>query len=113
MGNVETAQLQHIGEKGLAMPFQIELLDCISWPTTLPNERTGQTAWSSSQLAVQIRFVAPSTDDMPNLALVEGAKGFALQLTSLSFQFITCINGCIYIKISWFGECRGAKHRVH
>ncbi|EMF0917022.1 MULTISPECIES: fimbrial protein [Providencia] len=84
MGNFETAQLNRIGAKGRAVPFQIELLDCISHPTSLLDEKTGQTAWSHSQPAVKIRFVAPSTNEMPNLALVEGAKGFGLQLSNAS-----------------------------
>lgn len=84
MGNFETSQLKYIGAKGRAVPFQIELLDCISHPTTLFNERTGQTAWSSSQPAVKIRFVAPAAEEMPNLALVEGTEGFALQLSNAS-----------------------------
>lgn len=81
MGNLDTGTLQRMG-KGLPVPFQIELEDCLETPTRLENVQTGQTAWSSSQPAVKIRFLAPTVPFMPDFARVNGAQGFGLALTT-------------------------------
>lgn len=80
LGNAETASFASVGAKGLAIPFRIELEDCIEMNTQLGNVQTGQTAWSSTQLAVKIRFVAPTVPQMPQLAKVEGVEGLGLAI---------------------------------
>lgn len=84
LGNTETADLKAIGDKGQPIPFQIELRDCIETPTSLKNVQTGQTAWSSDQPAVKIRFTAPVVPLMPQLARVEGAQGLGLEISEPS-----------------------------
>lgn len=80
LGNAETADFPSVGAKGQAIPFRIELKDCIEMNTQLTNEQTGQTAWSSTQPAVKIRFVAPTVPMMPQLARVEGVQGLGLEI---------------------------------
>ncbi|MCW2255615.1 type 1 fimbria pilin [Providencia alcalifaciens] len=44
--------------------------------------QTGQTAWSSSQPAVKIRFLATTVPFMPDFARVNGVQGLGLALTT-------------------------------
>lgn len=82
LGNTETANLPEIGSKARSIPFHIRLLDCIEMKTSLSNLQTGQTAWSQQQPAVKIRFTAPTTPFMPNLASVTGVQGLGLEISS-------------------------------
>lgn len=81
MGNIDTAQLLHNG-KGTPVPLHIELDDCLETGTQLENVQTGMTAWSSTQPAVKIRFLAPTELFNPDFARVTGAQGLALALTT-------------------------------
>ncbi|HFT1527303.1 TPA: fimbrial protein [Providencia stuartii] len=81
MGNLDTSTLQHNG-RGAPVPFQIELEDCLETETRLDNVQTGMTAWSSSQPAVKIRFLADSVPSMPDIARVNGVKGLGLAITT-------------------------------
>ncbi|MFY3771024.1 hypothetical protein AHYW_003761 [Providencia manganoxydans] len=83
MGNIDIATLQHNG-KGAPVPLQIELVDCLETATRLENVQTGMTAWSSSQPAVKIRFVAPSVPFYNDFARVSGVKGLGLAITTPS-----------------------------
>lgn len=82
LGNTETADLKQVGQTGKPVPFHLELRDCIEMPTSLENVRTGQTAWSSTQPAVKIRFIAPTVPFMPTVARVNGTQGLGLELTN-------------------------------
>lgn len=86
LGNTETAQLSGKDGHGRPIPFEIELLDCLQTPTSLENTRTGQTAWSSTQPAVKVRFVAPTVPFMPNYARVNGVSGLGLALSDSQGQ---------------------------
>lgn len=86
LGNTETAELSRTGGQGRPIPFQIELLDCLETSTSLENIRTGQTAWSSTQPAVKVRFLAPTVPFMPNYAKVNGAAGIGLALSNSKGQ---------------------------
>lgn len=81
MGNLETGTLQHTG-KGEPVSFQIELEDCIEMDTHLTNVRSGMTAWSSTQPAVKIRFVAPTVPLYADLVRVNGVQGMGLAVTT-------------------------------
>lgn len=83
MGNIDTGTLQHDG-KGSPIPFQIELEDCLDTATRLENVQSGMTAWSSTQPAVKIRFVAPTVPFYTDFARVMGAQGFGLAVTTPS-----------------------------
>ncbi|MEQ4658434.1 fimbrial protein [Providencia manganoxydans] len=83
MGNIDTGTLQHDG-KGSPIPFQIELEDCLETATRLENVQSGMTAWSSTQPAVKIRFVAPTVPFYTNFARVMGAQGLGLAVTTPS-----------------------------
>lgn len=83
MGNLDTGTLQRNG-KGTPIPFHIELENCLETETRLNNVRTDITAWSSSQPAVKIRFLAASVPSMPDLVSVNGAKGLGLAITTLN-----------------------------
>lgn len=83
MGNIDTGTLQHNG-KGTPIPFQIELEDCLETATRLENVQSGMTAWSSSQPAVKIRFVAPTVPFYTDFAQVTGAQGLGLAVTTSS-----------------------------
>ncbi|ELZ5938630.1 type 1 fimbrial protein [Providencia stuartii] len=86
LGNAETADFKGTGGQGRPIPFQIELLDCLETPTSLENVQTGQTAWSSTQPAVKVRFLAPTVPFMPNYARVNGAQGIGLVLSDSQGQ---------------------------
>lgn len=81
MGNIETADLQQVGQKGKPVPFHIELLDCIETVTALRDLKTGSVAWSSSQPGIKVRFLASSVPGSPDLIDVSGVEGVALQLS--------------------------------
>jgi type 1 fimbria pilin len=80
LGNIETSSLKYLGERGRAVEFNIQLVDCFPAYTQLLNERTDTSIWSTSQPGVQIQFLAPTTQQFPNLVNVVGAKGLALEL---------------------------------
>lgn len=82
LGNIETAELQRNG-KGTPIPFQIELEDCIEMATRLTNVQSGMTAWSSTQPAVKIRFVAPTVPFYSDFVKVNGVQGLGLAVTTL------------------------------
>ncbi|HHR5883031.1 TPA: fimbrial protein [Providencia alcalifaciens] len=81
LGNIETAELQRNG-KGTPVPFQIELEDCIEMATRLKNVQSGMTAWSSTQPAVKIRFVAPTVPFYTDFVQVNGVQGLGLAVTT-------------------------------
>lgn len=81
MGNLDVGTLLRNG-KGTPISFQIELENCLETQTQLSNVQTGMTAWSSSQPAVKIRFLAKSTQSTPNVALVNGVDGLGLAITT-------------------------------
>ncbi|MDV5227251.1 fimbrial protein [Providencia rettgeri] len=81
MGNIDTAQLQYEG-KGTPVPLHIELEDCVETGTQLSNVQSGMTAWSSTQPAVKIRFLAPTVPFYSEFARVQGAQGVGLALTT-------------------------------
>lgn len=81
LGNIETAELQRNG-KGTPVPFQIELEDCIEMATRLTNVQSGMTAWSSTQPAVKIRFVAPTVPFYSDFVQVNGVQGLGLAVTT-------------------------------
>ncbi|MEY1438495.1 fimbrial protein, partial [Providencia manganoxydans] len=58
----------------------LELQDCIEVNSALENVQTGQTAWSSTQPAVKIRFIAPTVPFIPNYIKVNGVQGLGLVL---------------------------------
>ncbi|MDW7590090.1 fimbrial protein, partial [Providencia sp. 2023EL-00965] len=80
LGNTETAELKAVGDKGRATAFHLELQDCIEVNSALENVQTGQTAWSSTQPAVKIRFIAPTVPFIPNYIKVNGVQGLGLVL---------------------------------
>lgn len=86
LGNTETAELKKIGDRGRPTAFHLELQDCIEVSTALQNTRTGQTAWSSTQPAVKIRFIAPTVPWMPDFAKVMGIQGMGLVLSDTAGQ---------------------------
>lgn len=86
LGNAATADFKGNNGQGRPIPFQIELLDCLETPTSLENVQTGQTAWSSTQPAVKVRFIAPTVPFMPNYARVNGAQGIGLELSDSQGQ---------------------------
>ncbi|BBV09905.1 TPA: fimbrial protein [Providencia stuartii] len=81
MGNLDTGTLQHNG-KGTPIVFQIELEDCLETATRLENVQSGMTAWSSTQPAVKIRFVAPTVPMYSDFVRVNGAQGLGLAVTT-------------------------------
>ncbi|MTC61463.1 type 1 fimbrial protein [Providencia rustigianii] len=83
LGNIETANLKKVGDIGRPTAFQIELQDCIEVNTVLNNSRTGMSAWSLSQPAVKIRFIAPTISWMPDFAKAIGAEGLGLAITGM------------------------------
>lgn len=81
MGNIDIGLLQSAG-KGMSVPIQIELEDCLDSATQLENVQSGRVAWSASQPAVKIRFLAPTVSVMPDFVRVYGIKGVGLALTT-------------------------------
>lgn len=81
MGNLDTGTLQHNG-KGTPIPFQIELEDCLETATRLENFQTGMMAWSSTQPAVKVRFVAPTVPLNRNFVRVTGVQGLGLAVST-------------------------------
>ncbi|EMH4146812.1 type 1 fimbrial protein [Providencia stuartii] len=81
LGNTETAELKKVGDRGRPTAFHIELQDCIEVNNSLENVQTGRVAWSSTQPAVKIRFIAPTVPWMPDFAKVMGAQGIGLVLS--------------------------------
>lgn len=83
MGNLDIGTLQNKG-KGTPIPFEIELEDCLETATQLENVETGMMAWSSTQPAVKIRFVAPTVPFKPDFVRVTGVQGLGLAVTTQS-----------------------------
>lgn len=86
LGNTETAELKAIGDRGRPTEFHLELQDCIEATGHLENVGTGQTAWSSTQPAVKIRFIAPTIPWMPDFAQVNGVQGLGLVISNMAGQ---------------------------
>lgn len=86
LGNTETAELKAVGDRGRPTQFHLELQDCIEVNSALENVQTGQTAWSSTQPAVKIRFIAPTVPWMPNYIKVNGVQGLGLALNNTAGQ---------------------------
>lgn len=89
LGNTETANYQTVGAKGQPIPFQIELQDCLEVNTVVENQHTGQAAWSPTQPAVKVRFLAPVVPFMPTLAKVNGAQGLGLAISDPQGQILS------------------------
>ncbi|WP_272691082.1 fimbrial protein [Providencia sp. PROV116] len=87
MGNLDTGTFQHNG-KGMPIAFQIELEDCLETATRLENVQSGLTAWSSTQPAVKIRFVAPTVPFNPDFVRVTGAQGVGLAVTTAGGELL-------------------------
>lgn len=83
MGDIGTAQLRHIGERGKAVKFEIKLEDCASSASRMSDSFTGNVTWSNRQPSVSISFQAPLDPDNPELIKVSGASGLALRLTDM------------------------------
>lgn len=83
MGNIGTAQLRHIGERGTAVKFELKLEDCASSASRMSDSYTGNVTWSNRQPSVSISFKAPLDPDNPELIQVSGASGLALRLTDM------------------------------
>lgn len=83
MGNIETAQLRHIGERGKAVRFEIKLEDCASSASRMSDSYTGNVTWSNRQPSISISFKAPLDPDNSELIQVSGASGLALRLTDM------------------------------
>ncbi|RKS85120.1 type 1 fimbria pilin [Orbus hercynius] len=82
LGNASTAQLQYVGDKGHAVPFDINLLDCVRSDIKMENFHNGTTTWSVIQPAVKVRFLAPTITNNSTVVQVLGAKGLGLQITT-------------------------------
>lgn len=80
MGNIETAELQHVGQKGKSVPFYINLQDCIETSTILRDIKMGGVVWSTEQPGVKARFLAPNVPFYPELVKVSGVQGLGLEL---------------------------------
>lgn len=84
LGNISTADLKKVGDRGRSVEFNIELLDCMQTVSALRNYHTGAETWSTMQPAVKMSFLSPTLYANPNLIQVVGAKGFGLELSSTS-----------------------------
>lgn len=83
MGDIGTAQLSHIGQRGKAVTFELKLEDCASSASRLSDSYTGNVTWSNTQPSVSISFKAPLDADNPELIKVSGAGGLGLRLKDM------------------------------
>ncbi|ROR08827.1 fimbrial protein [Erwinia sp. JUb26] len=83
MGDIGTAQLRHIGDRGKAVKIELKLEDCASSASRISDSFTGNVTWSKRQPSVSISFKAPLDADNSQLIKVSGASGFALRLTDM------------------------------
>jgi type 1 fimbria pilin len=81
LGNIQTADLEFIGDKAHSTPFIVQLQDCIQTNTKIKNYKMDTDTWSTYQPGFKIRFLAESAQNFPNLVAVNGAKGIGLQLS--------------------------------
>lgn len=81
LGETGTAHLQHPGDRGKPVAFELILKDCLRAPSSNRDVWTGVLAWNSSQPAVSVAFWAPKDDDAPGLFKVSGVAGLGLLLT--------------------------------
>lgn len=88
LGNASTAQLQRVGDKGRAVPFNINLLDCVRTDMKMENSHNGTTTWSVMQPAVKVRFIAPTNEHNSSVVQVLGAKGLGLQITAANGETV-------------------------
>lgn len=88
LGNTKMADFINNDGQGRPVPFQIELLDCLETSTMLENVQTGQVAWSSTQPAVKVRFLAPTAPFMTDYAKVNGAQGIGLVLSDSQGKYL-------------------------
>lgn len=84
LGESGTAQFQHPGDRGTPVAFELRLKDCLRAPASNRDAWTGALAWSSSQPAVSLAFMAPADSNAPGLIKVSGVTGLGLQLADAS-----------------------------
>nr|WP_314424085.1 fimbrial protein [uncultured Erwinia sp.] len=83
IGNVSTARLQHIGDRGTPVKIELKLEDCASSASRMSDSDTGNVTWSRSQPSVSVSFQAPMDADNPQLIKVSGAGGLGLRLKDM------------------------------
>ncbi|MFG1174700.1 fimbrial protein [Erwiniaceae bacterium CAU 1747] len=83
MGDIGTAQLSHIGQRGNPVKIELKLEDCASSASRLRDRYTGNVTWSNTQPSISISFKAPMDVDNPELIGVKGARGLGLRLRDM------------------------------
>jgi type 1 fimbria pilin len=83
LGNIDTASLQNVGDRGEPVSVTLKLRDCMII-SARQRDSLGNLTWSASQPGVSVMFTAPEDDDNPQLVKVNGAKGLGLRIADVA-----------------------------
>lgn len=86
LGTITTGDFSTVGQRGVAIPFQLTLRDCLLNGGRQRDARTQSTVWDSRQPVVSVSFVAPADSESPDLVKVAGAQGVGLRLLDSRHQ---------------------------
>ncbi|EPK0251110.1 fimbrial protein [Serratia marcescens] len=80
LGEIGTGRLQHVGDRGTPVAFELQLRDCLRSPAGSRDSRTGALSWADNQPAVMVTFRAMQDVDNPQLVKAQGVAGLGLRL---------------------------------
>lgn len=80
LGDIGTARLKQVGDRGAPVSVQLRLQDCLRSPASQRDSRSGNLLWASAQPSVSVSFVAPADLNTPELVAVQGAQGLGLRV---------------------------------
>lgn len=80
LGTVAAGDLLNLGSRGKAVPFQLELTDCLAVANARMNRETGQIPWSKDQPGVSVRFMAVEMDASQRYVALQGISGVGLEI---------------------------------
>lgn len=83
LGEVGTARLQHVGDRGTAVAVQLRLQDCLRSAAN-NRDQLGNLTWSTNQPAVSLTFTGVQDNHEPELFMARGVSGMGLRLTDAS-----------------------------
>lgn len=86
LGITETATLGKVGDRGVAVPVQLRLRDCLRPGSDARDRDSGNLSWSATQPVATVTFEAPADVNNPQLLRASGVSGLGLRLLDAKKQ---------------------------
>lgn len=85
LGNVDTARLHRVGDRGTPVVVRLHLKDCLRNAAS-HRDLQGNLVWSANQPAVSLTFTGTQDTWNPQLFLARGVSGMGIRLTDVSHR---------------------------